>query len=608
MSGLKEELISRTKNFLNHKKKITVLAASVAGLFCIGAIVFFSEQVGSVLKDQNHLFYVFTEELFRTEIASNTINVQYTLKNPEDYGIDNVPVTFGNVTSDSTEIYASVENIRSALEEFTAEELSVENQLTYDLLSYYLENVEEQAQYLLYEEPLSTVSGVQTQLPVILSEYPFYDKEDVDTYLELMQTTPVYFESLIEFEQEKAEAGLFMSDRMAEQVIEQCNAFIEMGESNYLISTFVERIKELDDLSGQEKSDYMQKNASMLENYVIPAYENLVATVQELKGSGVNEGGLCWFTEGKEYYEMLVQNTVGTERTVEEMRELTRNQMIADLEVMESIINGSENTEIFDTVEIMSQAVNVQDAAAMDSANPITILNTLEEKIEKAFPEPPQTAVSVKYVPEALQEHLSPAFYMIPAIDNYDENVIYVNQSQMGDTLTLFTTLAHEGYPGHLYQTTYFADTNPNPVRNIFSFGGYVEGWATYAEMCSYYLAPVEKEQAKMLQKYSSVILGVYTLADIGIHYDGWSREDTLAFYEVYGISDAETVDYIYDLIIGCPGNYLKYYIGYVEFLELKKQWIEEKGEAFSQVEFHEAVLDIGPAPFEIVEEYMWQM
>ena len=69
-----------------------------------------------------------------------------------------------------------------------------------------------------------------------------------------------------------------------------------------------------------------------------------------------------------------------------------------------------------------------------------------------------------------MEAHLSPAFYMIPALDDTEENVIYVNQAQMGNKLTLYTTLAHEGYPGHLYQTVYYASTKPDPLRSIFNF------------------------------------------------------------------------------------------------------------------------------------------
>ena len=171
--------------------------------------------------------------------------------------------------------------------------------------------------------------------------------------------------------------------------------------------------------------------------------------------------------------------------------------------------------------------------------------------------------------------------------------------------MALFTTLAHEGYPGHLYQTVYFANTNPDPIRTILNFGGYVEGWATYAEMCSYYLAPLTKDQATLLQKNSSIVLGLYTLADIGIHYDGWSREDAISFYKKYGIGDEDNINQIYDLILGSPGNYLKYYVGYVEFLELKKDWVKAYGSQASQKEFHKAVLDVGPAPFKVVEKYI---
>lgn len=192
---------------------------------------------------------------------------------------------------------------------------------------------------------------------------------------------------------------------------------------------------------------------------------------------------------------------------------------------------------------------------------------------------------------------------MIPAIDNSAENVIYINQGHLPDDLSLFTTLAHEGYPGHLYQTTYYADTDPDPIRNLLSFGGYTEGWATYTEMMSYYYAPISKEQATLMQKNNSIILGLYALADMGIHYEGWTLLETISFFRSYGITDTDTIETIYELIIADPANYLKYYIGYVEFLELKKEAIEQWSDDFSQKKFHTAVLDIGPAPFELIHK-----
>lgn len=642
--------------FLKYKycraKSILFFLTSLAMLCCL-----FTGCQNQTEEGQNQAFRKFTNEIFCQETASNTISLHYTLKNPEKYGIKEIPVTYGALETGKQDTLASIENIRRAMNKFDYEKLSAQNQLTYDVLEYDLGCLEDDAEYTLYAEPLGLVSGIHTQLPVVLSEYQFYEKKDVDIYLELLKKTPEYFQSVIEFEEAKSDAGLFMSERAAQQVMEQCQTFMEMGQDNYLISTFVERIDQVKELTEKEKSTYIQRNALMLGSYVLPAYSSLSAAVQKLMKTGCNEQGLCYLPEGKEYYEQSVRFATGSERSVLEMKELTQRQIVEDLEAMERILGiaagagqggtagagqegnvgagqggtagarqegnvGAGQEKVEEDGQVTQVDVNVSqkaaslignpekahEAAAMDMANPVSILNGLKKEISNAFPMAPDTTVSVKYVPEALQGQLSPAFYMIPAIDSYEQNVIYVNQAHMGNALTLFTTLAHEGFPGHLYQTVYYAGTNPDPVRSMFSIGGYIEGWATYAEMCSYYLAPITKEQSTILQKNSSIILGLYTLTDIGIHYEGWSREDTMAFLSNYGIQDMKTVDRIYDLVLGSPGNYAKYYIGYVEFLELKKAYAAEKGTEFSQKEFHENVLRAGPAPFKLVDKYMGKL
>ena len=577
--------------YRNPRKNINILVAAVVS----GSLLLLSACGTEEPGDQNEKFEEYTQEVFCNEVSSNTINLHYTLKNPEDYGITDYEVSLGSFESDPDMIKVSAENMRQSLQEFSYEGLNLQNRITFDILEYQVKSAEKNADYVLYEEPLGLVSGVQTQFPVVMSEYRFYDRQDVETYLELLEMTGEYFDSLIKFEREKADAGLFMADYALDTVLEQCRAFLDMGDGNYLYSTFADRIGDVKKLTKEEKSNYIQDNALAVSDYVFPAYEKLISSLEELRGSGENEKGLVNLPDGADYYELVVRRSTGSERSVEEMEDLTRRQITDDLEAMEQVL-GITTEEAQEAAASMTQ----------DSAG--LTLSKLQDGIKEAFPEAPDTALEVKYVPEEMEEHLSPAFYMIPAIDNTGENVIYINRAHMNDDLTLFTTLAHEGYPGHLYQTIYYESTDPDPVRSVMDFGGYVEGWATYAEMGSYYLTPLSREQAVLLQKNSSIILGLYALADMGIHYEGWSRMDTVAFFSNYGITDSETIERIYELIIGSPGNYLKYYIGYVEFLELKKDWAEEKGTGFSQKEFHEAVLEVGPAPFDIVEKYMWEM
>ncbi len=572
---------------LKHRKKIFLI------LPCCLLVILISFLSGNTFWSSLHAessdrqFRTFTRSLFQTEVSANTISLHYTLRSPSDYGIADIPATYGSLSSDPIAAKASVRNVLSSLQEFDPDTLSSENALTFKILDTYLKNASTGTDYLLYQEPLGPVSGIHTQLPVLLSEYSFYDTQDVETYLALLKETPSYFDSVIRFEQKKAASGLFMPDYQADSVLDTCQSFIDMGKENYLVSTFNERIASLDLLPENKKDSFQKENMKLVTEEIYPAYQNLITAIKSLKGKGMNEQGLSHFPYGKKYYEYLVRQTTGCNESISRLRLMTRAQILEDLSAMQKILFPADAA--------------LTKASVLEQTSPDSMLDDLRSKITDTFPEIPDVDFQVKYVPESMQDYLSPAFYMIPAIDNLTENVIYINNGQTASGLNLYTTLAHEGYPGHLYQTVYFSASEPDPIRSILDFGGYVEGWATYAEMMSYYLAPLPKTEASLLQKNSSVILGLYALADMGIHYDGWSVTDTVRFFSDYGINDPNAVQSVYKLIIGSPANYLKYYIGYLKFYELKKEMADALGNQFSQKEFHRAVLDVGPAPFEIV-------
>ena len=568
---------------MKFRKRIIAAILSVM-LFLVGCSNF------SIPTNANTAFKNFTFCLFQQEVASNTINLHYSLTEPKKYGITETPIFLGSFDFNKASTLASIENMDTALHKFSYDLLSDENQLTYDILSYHIENSKKDISYYLYEEPLSPVTGVHAQLPILLAEYQFYNKEDVITYLALLKTVPDYFSSLIRFEQQKSASGLFMSDELVDAVVEQCSAFVSMGNDNYLLSTFEERLNTVNQISSSEKIDFVQQNQECLTQYILPAYEDLASSITALKGSGKNSGGLCFLAEGKDYFSHLAARETGSSRTMNELKTLIQNQITEDLLASQKVLEQNPS--------IMEETSDIAES-------PDAILKTLETKISAAFPTSASVKVQVKYVPKALEEILSPAFYLIPSIDNYAENTIYINQAHNLADINLFTTLAHEGYPGHLYQTTYFANTEPDPIRTVLNFSGYVEGWATYAEMCSYYISSLEKPYATLLQKNNSIILGLYAMADIGIHYDGWSANDTAKFFSAYGINDEAVIQEIYEYIVGDPANYLTYYVGYVEMLELKKECMEREGNNFSQKNFHKKVLEIGPAPFEVIRKHI---
>lgn len=586
--------ILKTKSL---KKRTLGILLTFSILLLLGTF-FYSQHHTSQTEDQR--FENYTDQLFRQELSGNTLSLHYTLKNPATYNIVNSSVSLGTYQTDTSNLSASLENSLSLLHSYDKTKLSKRNQATYEILENHLSYSLKSSQYLLYEEPLASLTGAQAQLPILLSEYQFYTKQDVDTYLALLAETPEYFASILDFEEEKAKHGLFMSKPQADAIIDECETFINLQNNNFLYSSFEQRLQTLN-LPKKEKDAYVEKNVDSIKQYVYPAYEQLMQGLHELKNSGTNSGGLCHLPEGDKYYELLTAIETGSSRSIPELQELTKKHIAEDLASIQKTLSSlSTETPSPSSDLFKSQGVVLEDS------NPASILSSLRGNLSGHFPAPPNVNVQIKYVSQEMQNFLSPAFYLIPALDNTEENIIYINNGHISDDLSLYTTLAHEGYPGHLYQTTYFASKNPSPIRHLLDCGGYTEGWATYSEMLSYYFAPIKKTQATLMQKNSSILLGLYALADMGIHYDGWSLLDTTTFFRGYGITDTKAIEEIYQLILSDPANYLKYYIGYVEFLELKKETMTLWGKEFTQERFHKAVLDMGPAPFDLIRKYIF--
>lgn len=544
--------------------------------------------------DQNAEFEAFTEELFQNEVQANTLNLHYTLSDPSSYGIKDYPITLGSFSEKSRSASAAaIENCLNTLKGFDPEKLTLKNQLTHDILTDYFKMEKDGADYYLYEEPLSPIIGTQAQLPVLFAEYTFRSKEDVDTYLSLLSQIRNYYGEIIKFEQAKSAAGLFMADYAVNDIVEQCREFMKNPDKNYLLETFNERLSKVKGLSSAQIKAYEKKNKQIFKSDVIPAYQLLIDGLTKLKGTGKNERGLSYLKQGKEYYEYLVKSSTGTSKSVDEVKKRLNTQMKTDMSTMNRLLAKDPTL------------VEKLDSDNLSLDDPEAILEDLQKKIKEDFPTPPDTRCEIKYVPKALEEHLSPAFYMVSPIDDSSRQVIYINRGNDYDKVELYTTLAHEGYPGHLYQTICTNAASLNNVRNLLNFSGYVEGWATYVEMYSYGISGLEKDLADLLQVNNSIILNIYSQIDVGVNYDGWSFKDTCEFLMKYGIEDRDTARNIYKIIVEEPANYLKYYVGYLEFLDLRDEAENDLGDRFLLKNFHAFVLQTGPAPFEVLKKYM---
>ncbi|HBA05498.1 MAG TPA: DUF885 domain-containing protein [Roseburia sp.] len=536
-------------------------------------------------------FSEFCTTLFREEMKSNTMNLHFTLKDPKAAGIDSYEITLGSLSGDSPHNQArQLKKLSEELKKYSHRSLKGKDRLTCRLLSDYISRQQNLAAYPYYDEPLTPSGGVTSQLPVLLAEYTFRNTRDIKDYLGLLSQMDTYFLGILDYEQKKADAGLFMSDEACLKVIEGCEVFTEHPDDNFLIDTFSNRLNAMDGLTDTQKNAYLKQHSKVLSDHVIPAYSQMIKGLTMLLGRGHNNWGLCNFPEGKAYYEAVVSADTGCDDSVEDLFSQIAKARREDLTFCQNLLEKNP--------KLASQSPKPDAALKEENA----MISRLQKEILTDFPAPPQTDVEICHVDPALSEYLAPAFYITAPIDDISHNRIYINDAKNDTDIYYFTTLAHEGYPGHLYQTICTSSYGAPEVLSLLNYPGYTEGWATYTEMQAFYYAGLDQDLASLLQHNQAATLSLYATADIGIHYFGWEKEKNAAFWSEYGVDDTATVKRITDLILEEPGNYLKYYVGYLKFRQMREQFALEN-KSFSVSAFHEAILRTGPSPFSVLEE-----
>lgn len=561
-------------------------------------------------------FQDFCDTLFIEEIKNDTLSLHYTLAHPEKYGIETQTVSLPLYDKEtSLASYEKLESLFTRLQDFDHETLSKEERFTHSLLSNALSHELDGRQYFYLQEVFSPSGGTQLQYPILMAEYPFRSKKDILDYLELLKLTPSYFESLCCFEEEKVSRGFGMADYSLNKVIDQCHTLIDTESINnnehFLITTFTERINEAlskKHITKKEAQEFVSTNKKYLSSYVLPAYEKLAETLSGFAGQGKNENGLSHFKDGRAYYEWLFKTTTGSDVSVEKAYKTLAK------DYYDTMLNLNQKLSQFQS----ECSLTNEDLSYFPLSASEEILSDLQEQMTSDFPtvtssfDIPLLPATVKEVSPALEDFTAPAYYMVPPIDDNSSNSIYVNRSSVPEGLELYTTLAHEGYPGHLYQTTYYQtfcqENGVSPLRNILNYIGYVEGWALYTEFQSYdYAAELltsktGKEDYRLLyeiyQLERRASLSMLTLLDIGIHYYGLDFERSKELLSTHGAYTEEAVREIFEYVVEEPANYAKYYWGYLEILSLKEAAKEQMGEYYSDYSFHRFFLECGPSDF----------
>lgn len=480
-------------------------------------------------------------------LQNSTEEIPISMENP-----------LGSFVEETEEQKQLLTDAKASLESITRKDLTSHQRQVYLSLRDYIDDTLTLLDLPDYSSTLGASTGLLSGADTYFSEYYLLSEEDVSRYISLLQDIPRFLGEIEKELDYQESIGYTPSSYTFETLLERKDDLTDPEEHPYL-EAFVSNIQEAG-LSDQTVSSYTEQVTSILSDTVIPAYESFFDYIEEKSKTASESRGLCKYDQGKEYYAAMARIYTGTDMTPEEMMTYLQKKVAADLGSMSRIL-------------IMDESVmDRMDSITVPSNDPDEILSVLRENTLKLFPEIENLDYQISYLPEALEIDNVVAYYLTPPYDLTGRNIIRVNQNATdGDDALLWTTLAHEGFPGHLYQTQYYMQNSfQYPIERLLSSTGTSEGWALYTERLSLDWAGVDSSLADVYSYNSSIGMAIMSICDIGINYMDWSLSDLCDFLVTYyGEIEQEDAQEIYDSLVSDPAIYLAYGVGYYQICDL---------------------------------------
>ena len=536
------------------------------------------------------------EEIFKRGYT-DIISVFYDLENPETYGIEWPEVGIEPWSpDDEAEDEEFVLYVLETLDEIDINSLELEDKVLYETMvrDYTLSSETFGMDY--YTGAFNSLTGINTELPMMLATMIFDDQEDVEHYLLMLADVAGYLDSLFQYEQKRAELGRTLPDDCLKKTIESVNVVHKDHEGSFMYTTFEDRVNALD-LDDTTKQQLIAKNKEILDTSFYPGYEALEENLKTLLGTATTSGKICEMDGGKEYYEKYFQYRSGTNLTIAEAKAELEQAMMDDF---------TEISQIYANLT-KKQAAEVDKDHDYTTGSFESDIEFCIEAIKTDFPDIGNVYYTVYHAPEELGDNLSPAAYISTPIDDVNKNMLMINDYSDG-VGGMLPTVAHEAFPGHLYETVY----HMLHMNNFYQKSGttaYKEGWSTYSENYIMKLSDYDYDVYRVNYVWLDHLLNYVVPAyiDICVHYDGMSKDQVAEYFDdVFGAGMGDAiVEAFYDRTIEIPGYVLPYCFGNLNCCRIINGAAEKYGSDYTMSEIHAAYLDMGPSSFEILEKYM---
>lgn len=548
-------------------------------------------------QDASDLLDQIERDLLNDSLSADYVDYKIMFDDPSAFGIEPSDVTWGEFDLDPTDDIAFVQEKLDLLYTIDYESLDYQDRAFYDKVVYDLELSLYMLQYDAfdyYEPVLDPLLGPQCNLLFILEVLDFETVEDAENYILLIEDTDRYFDELVAFEEERASRGFTCTDSVYEDMVQSFDGLVAQEDDCFLYESFETRLDGIQGLSDADRTRLIDAHNDAMHNSFFPEFQECSDRISALIGSGGVQQGVCNYPGGDAYYAVRFMSYANSTKSIDQ----TKTEV-------ETLINDSFST-------MLSIMYSGDQSWADEYENHYYNLGSVEDNldylytaVQPDFPDLPDHEYFVNEVPEALQDNFSPAAYLGYHLDTFTSNMIISNPSGVNETFGI--TCAHEGYPGHMFQSVYTRSVCEHPYLYIADSVGYAEGWATYVENYSFkYFC--ENENAQILLTIDNEFpLMLYARVDIGINYEGWTSDDVMNYFAGLGMSPSQDgIEEMCQLFTNQPGYGIKYGVGFLNTTELMQSAREQFPNATDE-EIHTAYLNSLPLTFEQIQTRMFE-
>ena len=515
------------------------------------------------------------------------------------------------------EVTRQAERLRHNLDVLHSYEVSgmdKQHKLSYDILDWFMRSAAEGDRFRYDNYPVNQLFGVQNGFPTFMATtHQVHNQRDAEYYNLRLGQVKTQFAQVLAGLKIREQHGVVPPTFVIDKVLAEMAAFVaQKPEENILYTSLAEKLGKAEKMDQAEKARQLAEAKNRIVADVYPAYQSLITYFTALRPRSTNDAGVWKFPDGAAYYAYCLKQNTTTNLTPAQIHSLGLSEVARIEGEMRTILQaqGITGKEVGPMMAKLNQEPrflypDTDSGRARILTDYKRILAEVNAGLDPAFHERPKAVLDVQRVPEFKQKTAPGAYYNGAALDGSRPGVFYANLYDVTATprFGMRTLAYHEGIPGHHFQISVQQELKGLPTfRTLVPFTAYSEGWALYAERLAWEMGFQKDPYDNLGRLQAELFRAVRLVVDTGLHDKRWTREQAIAYMGSHtGQAESDVVAEIERYIV-MPGQACAYKVGMLKILELRERARQQLGPKFDLRDFHDAVLQNGALPLEILE------